>query len=179
MTLTSGSSSVSALPASLRAASTHFLESPAQHSPRVQPGTRGARSRGRSRRLPLAVHGRRHLGSSRASSTPSAWIGRAPSCGNDLCTRLVGAPAAAACGQARRPGLGSLRDSEDSRLQPRESKCSLLAPPRAPCLFGFFFIGEESERTGQWTEYRLDVICSLSDVGSIVAYFPPSIASLG
>lgn len=147
----------------------NFSESQAQHSPRVQPSTRGALSRGRSRRLPLAVHGRRHLGSSRASSTPSTWIGRAPSCGNDLCTRLVGASAAAACGQARRLGLGSRPDSEDSGLPPRESKCSLLAPPRAPCLFGFFFKGEKSERKGQWTEYRLDVNWSLSDVGSIAS----------
>lgn len=170
--MTSGFSSVSALPGPFRATSTHFSESPAQHSPRVQPGTRGSRSRGRSRLVPLAVHGRRHLGSSRASSTPTAWIGRAPSCGNDLCTRLVGAPTAAARGQARRPGLGSRRDSEASRLPSRENKCSLLAPPRAPCLFGFFFKWEESERKGQWTKYRLDVNWSLFDVGSIVAYFP-------
>lgn len=98
--MTSVSSRPPTLEGPLRDMSTHFSDSPAQHCPRVQPGTPGTLSRGRSHQRSRALHGRSHLGS---SSTPSAWIGRVAGCGIDRCTRLAHARRRR---QLRTDGLG-------------------------------------------------------------------------
>lgn len=116
--------------------STHFSESPAQHSPWNQPGNTGAGSRGKSQRLPPALHGRRHLGPSRAALTTSAGIGRVPGCGNDLRTRLARAPAPGG-GDRRQGDCGRGRIGSPPDWGPWPRDCKLLVQLRAPCLFPF------------------------------------------